>query len=139
MNDEMSCRSPKPFDKSKYNYVLSELLSNNTKFGFSCKSSYNLSPELLNFLNLPPYTQLILSNVTSRVLSYIKTNKISDANGRITCDYKLSKLLNVNECTVFDIRVLLKKHLSQSNLINFNKNDKKYNCYNTKKFIKDTN
>jgi hypothetical protein len=130
--NEFKCTIPIPVIKHWFKYVLSELISDNTKFGFGCNSSYNLSPELLKFLNLPMYTQLKYESIIIRVHSYIKTNNLNNGEN-ITCDTKLSKLLNIDQCTFFTIRFFLrnKNHFFESNIINFNTTDK---CYKTKKF-----
>ena len=128
------CTIPTLVIKNWFKYVLSELLSDNTKFGFGCGLSYNLSPELLKFLNLPMYTQLLYPHIIRRLHVYIKINNLN--NGiNIICDTKLSKLLDIDQCTFFTIHKFLKKHISKSNIINFNKNDKFYKCSNVKKFI----
>jgi hypothetical protein len=97
------------------------------KLGLGCNSSFNLSSKLCKILNLPMYIQLTYSNISVRLHNYIKIN-----NGSIIIEsHKLAKLLD-DYCTFHDF---IKKHISKSNLINFNKNDKFYKCYNTKKFI----
>jgi hypothetical protein len=135
--NEFKCTIPIPVIKNWFKYVLSELLSDNTKFGFCYNSSYNLSPKLLKLLkllNLPTYTQLYYPHIIRRVHVYIKINNIN--NGiNIICDTKLFKLLDIDKCTYFNLPNLLKKHISKSNIIDFNKNDKFYKCGNVKKFI----
>lgn len=133
--NEFKCPIPIPVIKNWFKYVLSEILSDNTKFGFDCNSSYNLSPELLKFLNLPIYTQLKYGNIIIRIHSYIKTNNLNNGEN-ITCDSKLSKLLGIDQCTFFTINFFLinQNHFFKSNIIDFNKTDKFYKCYNTKKF-----
>lgn len=52
------------------------------------------------------------------------------------CDSKLSKLLGIDQCTFFTINFFLinQNHFFKSNIIDFNKTDKFYKCYKTKKF-----
>ena len=75
--NEFKCKIPINIVKNWYKYVLSELLSDNTKFGFGCNSSFNLSPKLCKILNLPMYIQLTYSNISVRLHNYIKMDFLS--------------------------------------------------------------
>ena len=84
-----------------------------TPSGFA-KPTY-LSPGLCEFLGIPTNEELARTEVTKRVLQYVKDNKLQNETERrvINMDDKLHKLLNPEEnekVTYFTIQKLLKVH-----------------------------
>lgn len=84
--------------------------------GFA-KPTY-LSPVLCNFLEVSEDTELPRTEVTKRLLNYVKTNELqNEQNHRIiNCDAKLKELLQPSEgepVTYFNIQRLLKVHYNK--------------------------
>lgn len=87
--------------------------------GFA-KPAY-LSPGLCKFLNLSLGTELARTEVTKRILQYVKDNSCQDPNNKrvIILDDKLKELLDPvegEEVTYFNIQRLLKKHYQKSEI-----------------------
>ena len=73
-----------------------------------------ISDELAHFLNLPNGTELARTDVTSKVIAYIKSNNLQNPDNKraILPDESLAKLLahESNEVTFFNLQTYLKKH-----------------------------
>lgn len=81
--------------------------------GFA-KPTY-LSPDLCRFLNVDAGTELPRTEVTKRILEYVKENNLQNPEARriILVDDKLKTLLNPTEnedVTYFSIQKLIKPH-----------------------------
>ena len=86
--------------------------------GFA-KPTY-LSPELCTFLNVEPGTELARTEVTKRILAYVKDNNLQNAQAKrvINMDDNLKKLLQPaenEEVTYFSIQRLMKPHYVKPN------------------------
>ena len=84
-----------------------------TPSGFA-KPTY-LSPEMCEFLDIPSGTELARTEVTKRVLGYVKEKELQNKEQKrvIDMDAKLKKLLNPaadEQVTYFSIQRLLKVH-----------------------------
>ena len=77
-----------------------------------------ISDELCNFLKVPKKSELARTDVTKRIISYIKDNKLENEENKkiIKCDDNLKKLLKCNdeEVTYFNIQRFMNTHFIKS-------------------------
>lgn len=98
-------KKTKIIDKSKYPIIQAKGFSHPVK----------LSPELYQFIGVSPSTELARTDVTRRIIMYIKNNNLQDLNNRkiILPDTKLNRLLKIpngEQLTYFNLQKYLKKH-----------------------------
>ena len=77
-----------------------------------------ISDELCNFLKVPKKSELARTDVTKRIISYIKDNNLENEENKkiIKCDTNLKKLLKCNdeEVTYFNIQRFMNVHFIKS-------------------------
>jgi len=106
-------RQEKAFRKLKKELIPENERKQRAPSGFA-KPTY-LSPELCTFLQLDPGSELARTEVTKRLLQYVKDNKLQNVDNKriINTDSALNILLQPLETepvTYFNIQRLLKNH-----------------------------
>ena len=81
-----------------------------------------ISDELCNFLSLPKKSELARTDVTKRIIAYVKENNLENTEDKkiINCDDKLKALLKCQdeEVTYFNIQRFMNQHFIKNNSTN---------------------
>jgi len=113
-------RQEKIIRKMKKDMIPEEQRKQRKPSGFA-KPTY-LSPVLCEFLGVSNDTELARTEVTKRVLAYVKDNNLQNPEAKriINMDQKLRKLLNPSDdevVTYFSIQRLMKVHYIKPELV----------------------
>lgn len=109
-------RQEKALRKFKRDMIPEDQRKTRKPSGFA-KPTY-LSSALCEFLEIPPNSELARTEVTKRLLAYVKEKNLQNTTNHrnIDCDERLSKLLNPvsdEPVTYFNIQRLLKVHYTK--------------------------